>query len=223
MPITIDTVDSSDTINQGRIKWNANDADIADQGNSLEEQQADHVGEGHPELYYTKAEVDAAIGAGTVEAGDIIGTGDHKAVDNSSIGLNLSNELEVKDNGISLPKIPDGLLTLVKSSLKFYFAKASQTGTNNPSVTVLDNTLGFTPTWVRASTGYYLSSAHDALYEGKTFCLISQSFCGLGAASIFTDDSGPGARKIGIYSQDTSHALADSVLSSTWILIVILP
>jgi hypothetical protein len=224
MSVTPGTVNSSDTLNQGRVKWNDNDAALAAQGNALEVQQAAHVITGHSALYYLKAEVLALIAnLYTITAGRILGTGTGKAVDGSSIGLNVSNELELMDDGVGLRNIPDGLLTLAKLAQKFYFAKASQTGTNNPSVTVLANTLGFTPTWTRANTGYYLSSSHDAFQEGKTFCLICPSFAALGSASIFTNDAGVGTRPLGIYSCDTAHAPADGILSSTWILVIVLP
>lgn len=58
MPTTIQIVDSSDTPNQGRTKWNTNDTNLKATADALEAQQAAHVGEGHPSLYYTKTEID---------------------------------------------------------------------------------------------------------------------------------------------------------------------
>jgi|GEM_PF-5669355 len=58
MPTTIQLVNSSDTPNQGRTKWNTNDTNLKATADALEAQQAAHVGEGHPSLYYTKTEID---------------------------------------------------------------------------------------------------------------------------------------------------------------------
>jgi hypothetical protein len=59
MSITVQQVASSDTLESGREKWNANDEILQDASNSLQAQQAAHVGSGHPNLNYTKGEVDA--------------------------------------------------------------------------------------------------------------------------------------------------------------------
>ncbi|MBP8975113.1 MAG: hypothetical protein KBG83_00195 [Bacteroidetes bacterium] len=61
MPITIDEVQAADLINTGRTKWNNNDTTLKNAVNSLESQQAAHVGEGHPTLYYNKSEIDGKI------------------------------------------------------------------------------------------------------------------------------------------------------------------
>jgi hypothetical protein len=134
MPITVDTVNSSDTLNQGRIKWNANDEALKDQGNALEEQQADHVIEGHPTLNYTKAEIDAldaiqdaalaehTAGTETIIAGMIRGSGEGKALDGVTIGLNANNELEVIIAGVNV-------LTKKKIFLQFAYTLSGSTYT----------------------------------------------------------------------------------------------
>jgi len=61
MSITIDEVQAADLINTGRVKWNNNDKVLKDGVNSLDSQQAAHVGEGHPLLYYNKSEIDGKI------------------------------------------------------------------------------------------------------------------------------------------------------------------
>ena len=63
MPITVQIVNPEDTLEIQRQKINSNDGALQNQGNSLESQQAAHVAAGHPTLYYSKAEVDAAITA----------------------------------------------------------------------------------------------------------------------------------------------------------------
>lgn len=63
MPVAVQIVNPEDTLEIGRQKINSNDDALQNQGNSLESQQAAHVAAGHPSLYYSKAEVDAAIAA----------------------------------------------------------------------------------------------------------------------------------------------------------------
>lgn len=41
----------------------------------------------------------------TIKAGKLLGSGTGKVVDGTSVGLNASNELEVKDDGVTAPKI----------------------------------------------------------------------------------------------------------------------
>jgi hypothetical protein len=58
MPTTMTVINPEDTLDVGRQKINSNEADLMDQGNSLEAAQAAHVTAGHPTLNYTKSEVD---------------------------------------------------------------------------------------------------------------------------------------------------------------------
>lgn len=55
------TVNASDTINAGRIKFSANNQNVADAITASEDQFNTHLSQGHPALYYTKAEVDSAF------------------------------------------------------------------------------------------------------------------------------------------------------------------
>jgi hypothetical protein len=65
MPVTTQDVNPEDTLEVGRQKLNGNDEGLATHSNTLETQAAAHVGAGHPSLYYSKSEVDAAIAAST--------------------------------------------------------------------------------------------------------------------------------------------------------------
>jgi hypothetical protein len=46
---------------------------------------------------------------------------------------------------------------------KVYSALMRQSGTDNPIAEVLENTLGFTPTWIRDAAGEYISSNSEWL------------------------------------------------------------
>lgn len=55
---------------------------------------------------------------------------------------------------------------------KVYTALLTQTGTGNPTATVLENTLGFNPTLVRMNAGNYaIQSAFELFTVGKTFVI----------------------------------------------------
>jgi hypothetical protein len=314
MSVTVEIVNSSDTINQGRIKWNENDDALANQSNSLEEQQAEHIMEGHPDLNYTKAEIGAlqttqddalethkdsddhdarydaagaaatvngalnthkasddhaatydalgaaatvngalnthkasddhaatydALGAaatvngalnthkastdhdarykaaGSVVAGMILGSGAGKAMDNSSIGLNASNELEVKDNGIVGTKILNASITTAKLEYKEYVAIISQAGTGVPSAVVLKDTIGGITSWQRSAEGYYLFN-HDNLTLNKTILLFTPIQYGItfkNHLGYFHDSS----NYMDIVTYNENHAKADSLLLGTLI------
>lgn len=51
---------------------------------------------------------------------------------------------------------------------KVYSALLTQTGTNAPVATVLENTLGGDVSWTRANTGYYIANTSGLLTLNKT-------------------------------------------------------
>jgi hypothetical protein len=62
-----------------------------------------------------------------------------------------------------------------QASFKYYEALLTQVGTSNPTVYVLDNTLGVNISWVRTSIGLYTGTATGVFTNLKTSCLISPS------------------------------------------------
>lgn len=56
---------------------------------------------------------------------------------------------------------------------KVYTALISQSGTNAPTATVLENTLGGTIVWSRFSTGVYHATLSGAFTSNKTFVIIT--------------------------------------------------
>lgn len=54
-----------------------------------------------------------------------------------------------------------------------YVALLSQSGTDAPTATVLENTLGGTVVWTRDSAGYYLGTLASAFTISKTFVLVT--------------------------------------------------
>lgn len=61
------------------------------------------------------------------------------------------------------------------SNYKVYTALLTQTGTNAPTATVLENTLGGTVVWTREDVGSYVGTLNDAFTAAKTlpYSLIS--------------------------------------------------
>lgn len=53
---------------------------------------------------------------------------------------------------------------------KTYVATLTQSGTNAPVASVLENTLGGTVVWTRDSQGHYTATLAGAFTENKTFC-----------------------------------------------------
>lgn len=51
---------------------------------------------------------------------------------------------------------------------KVYSASLTQSGTNAPTVIILENTLGITPVWTRESAGRYILTANSTFTLGKT-------------------------------------------------------
>jgi hypothetical protein len=56
--MAVTPVNASDTLDQGRVKFNANDQALQTQADSLQSQQTSHLSTGHPAVHYTKTEVD---------------------------------------------------------------------------------------------------------------------------------------------------------------------
>jgi hypothetical protein len=93
------------------------------------------------------------------------GTSKQIAVSNLGLSSIESTTLDVS--------IADGVAT-VDVPYKVYSALISQSGTDAPVATVLQNTLGVTMTWSRFSTGLYRVTAGSGVFlENKTWVVIN--------------------------------------------------
>lgn len=73
---------------------------------------------------------------------------------------------------------------------KVYTALLTQTGTNAPVATVLENTLGVNIVWTRLSTGFYRATPSESIFlENKTFHFVNSNNQGLAfeVASLLDD------------------------------------
>ncbi len=108
MPTNIQTVAASDTLDAGRQKFNANDEALKATADANTAQQAQHVTDGHPTLYYTRAQIDAAQ---TTQDNALVthkASGDHDA-------RYLSSSLLANLMRLTLDQIIDGIKTFVQN------------------------------------------------------------------------------------------------------------
>jgi len=75
---------------------------------------------------------------------------------------------------------------------KVYSASLTQSGTNAPTVIILENTLGITPVWTRESAGRYILTANSTFTLGKTVFISNLSTFFVSHINIFFSVDGPG-------------------------------
>lgn len=77
-------------------------------------------------------------------------------IDCTSVGLNVKNNI-FQYKQFTGYNLPEGL-NKTTNGTKVYRALLSQTGTDDPVATVLENTLGVSVTWTRKAEGYYVGA-----------------------------------------------------------------
>jgi len=75
------------------------------------------------------------------------------------------------NNDAQMRKWIDKLIGLVRP-YKVYSGKIVQTGTDTPTITIYENTIG-SIVWTRNSTGEFWGTLNSAFTEGKTICFPS--------------------------------------------------
>jgi hypothetical protein len=157
------------------------------------------------------------LGAGSVIAGKLLGTGTGKVVDGTSIQLNGSNELEVKDGGISSAKIASNAVTTEKLEYKECVLLITQVSTLDPQLVVVKNTLGADFTAARASTGTHSVVASSAVLTNFKTSVITQSINGFFYATKASTSA------INFFTKDTAGTLTDGLLSYHTMIIRVYP
>jgi len=99
------------------------------------------------------------------------------------------------------------------SSYLVYTALLTQTGTNAPVATMLENTLGGLLTIIRSSTGIYSVSSSVLFTENKTAVFLNNSDYALNTA--IRSASWQDSSTITIITLDSSFSVADDLLSNT--------
>ena len=107
--------------------------------------------------------------------------------DDILIGTDVNNSDETNNFSIG------SIISLANETIKpykVYTALLTQTGTNAPVATVLENTLGVNIVWTRLSTGFYRATPSESIFlENKTFHFVNSNNQGLAfeVASLLDD------------------------------------
>jgi len=103
-----------------------------------------------------------------------------------------------------------------EKTYKVYSALLSQSGTNAPTVTVLQNTLGDTPIWTRLTTGVYIGAFTNSYLASKTYLIVGSTTASYAAsdAKIGFSGASSGSNTIGVYT-NANGTQVDGVLENT--------
>lgn len=128
---------------------------------------------------------------------------------------------KINASAVTTAKIADDNVTTDKLEYSEYIALISQSGTSNPTVTVIKNTLSGAPTWTRTGVGTYQYTLGAGFTVGKTVAWITN---GLGSpvANIFEwrlVDTNGGL----LYSYADDGEINDSLLSSASFMLRVYP
>jgi hypothetical protein len=141
-------------------------------------------------------------------------------------GLVVGDNQNITENGITTTNltitetINGQPLNDILSTYQKYVALISQSGTADPTITILENTIG-NIVWTRASTGDYLGTLIGAFPQLKTFIVFQNFYSGTGSHISFiqrvTDDT------INIVTKDNTNTFIDNVLDYSTIEIRVYP
>jgi hypothetical protein len=103
-----------------------------------------------------------------------------------------------------------------EETYKVYSALLSQSGTNAPTVTVLQNTLGDTPIWTRLTTGVYIGTFTNSYLALKTYLIVGSTTASYASSNAQIGFSGAssGSNTIGVYT-NANGTQVDGVLDNT--------
>jgi len=126
--------------------------------------------------------------------------------------------LEAEKDGVSVPITAQGIADLAGGGGLVYTALLTQSGTDAPVATVLQNTLGGTVVWTYNDVGIYYGTLAGAFDENKTAFFFGpvNSTGGLFQAAVIDNDT----IKVDVYFEGTH---ADEELNSTAIEIRVYP
>ena len=103
----------------------------------------------------------------------------------SNVSVTNSSGITVTESNVTYD---NGIKTYNNVSYKKYIALLNQTGTNDPTATVLENTLSSGITWSRSTTGEYEGTLTGEFTNNKTFVLITLTQSGQVLAGRKTDN-----------------------------------
>ncbi len=133
----------------------------------------------------------------------------------TNVTLINSNDVVVTESNVSYV---NGV-QVSTSTPKVYKALLTQTGTDAPLATVLENTLSGTPVWIRDSQGIYLLTLTGEFTANKTFITIGDTTPHNSSIGIFWSD----VNTVEINSYDSTPTLTDGIVSESPITIEVYP
>ena len=153
----------------------------------------------------------AAFVAGAVAAADASNV---KLTGNQTIvGTKTFSSPVIIPNGVNPNEgVNKGQLDAVGRPYKVYTALLTQTGTNAPTATVLENTLDGTVVLARNNVGSYTAILAGAWIGGKTFAVATQGASGSIGSSIRA--SRRTTADLDIFTYNSSNVLSDNIIDN---------
>lgn len=137
----------------------------------------------------------------------------------AAAALDGTELVEVTQDGASVQTTTQDIADLGGASYLKYVALLTQTGTDAPVATVLENTLGGTVVWTYDSQGYYVGTLAGAFTVNKTTLLIANNTSVSDAYSVARID----ANSIGVESGTAAPTNEDDKLNGTFVEIRVYP
>lgn len=115
-----------------------------------------------------------------------------------------------------------GITSQIQPKYKSYVALVTQSGSNAPSITVLENNLGENIVWTRSSTGQYRGTKSSVFTPNKTYCSVGSFTSGLNV-ELKTTDFGGGNVQLALITTFIASSFSDDLLLNTSIEIRVYP
>ncbi len=124
----------------------------------------------------------------------------------SNVSVTNSSGITVTESNVTYN---NGIKTLNSVNYKKYVALLNQTGTNDPTAYVLENTLSSGIVWTRDTTGEYLGTVTGEFTENKTVAFLTITDNGEAMAGRKNSNS------IAVYTYNSSGAATDGKLTNS--------
>jgi len=147
---------------------------------------------------------------------DVLIFGKGNAVNPTAKGIVIGDGQTLEQDGMVVPN-----LTVTQSingapvvGYKKYIALISQTGTNDPTLSILENTIGDI-VWTRGGVGDYSGTLIGAFLQPKTYIIFQNFYSGTGSHISFIERISD--NEINIVTKDNTNTFIDNVLNYTTI------
>lgn len=133
----------------------------------------------------------------------------------NALGLQYADDYSttIKTNDRSIPDV--GTVKQIARPYKVYTALLTQSGTDDPVATVLENTLSGTPVWTRVDTGQYYCTLVNEFTSGKTVMHVTPQIYSESSTDIYTLQPTPQTSDIFLLETTYTYSLSDGILGSS--------